>query len=168
MSTKPSAGRFRQKYELIKAHRSEYSVQMMCRVLGVAPSGNWEWLQQPVLAAPQRQDHALATAKEGRVVSGVVGEDPIVSCQHALGVPRPQRVKALERTALLREQALRPAHGLVEAPLRRVSEPEIAVKLGKRGLWPSTVCSRTPAGSSPNAATAECPGAASVDRSCAR
>ena len=39
MSTKPSAGRVRATYEFIQAHRDKYSVQMMCRVLGVAPSG---------------------------------------------------------------------------------------------------------------------------------
>ena len=39
MSTKPSAGRVRTTYKFIKAHREEYSVQVMCRVLGVAASG---------------------------------------------------------------------------------------------------------------------------------
>lgn len=32
-------GRVRAAYEFIKAHRKQYSVQMMCRVLEVAPSG---------------------------------------------------------------------------------------------------------------------------------
>jgi len=44
MSTKPSTGRVRPTYEFIKAHRERYSVQTMCRVLGVAPSGYYEWL----------------------------------------------------------------------------------------------------------------------------
>jgi putative transposase len=48
MSTKPSAGRVRATYEFIKAHGKEFSVQAMCRVLGVAPSGYYEWLHQPV------------------------------------------------------------------------------------------------------------------------
>ena len=42
MSTQPGAGRVRSAYEFIKAHRSRYSVQKMCRVLGVAPSGYQE------------------------------------------------------------------------------------------------------------------------------
>jgi putative transposase len=42
------AGRVRVTYEFIKAHREKYSVQMMCRVLEVAPSGYYEWLQQPI------------------------------------------------------------------------------------------------------------------------
>ena len=49
MSTKLSAGRVRSTYEFIKAHRDQYSVQAMCRVLGVAPSGYYEWLKQPDL-----------------------------------------------------------------------------------------------------------------------
>ena len=49
MSTKPSVGRVRATYEFIKANRSEHSVQMMCRVLGVAPSGYYDWLHQPDL-----------------------------------------------------------------------------------------------------------------------
>ena len=44
MSTKLSAGRVRSTYEFIKANRDNYSVRAMCRVLGVAPSGYYEWL----------------------------------------------------------------------------------------------------------------------------
>ena len=39
MSTRLSAGRVRATYEFIKAHRHEYGVHTMCRVLEVAPSG---------------------------------------------------------------------------------------------------------------------------------
>jgi hypothetical protein len=48
MSTKLSASRVRTTYAFIKANRKQFSSQMMCRVLGVAPSGYYEWLQQPV------------------------------------------------------------------------------------------------------------------------
>ena len=48
MSTKLSAGRVRSTYEFIKANRDEYSVQVMCRVLGVAPSGYYKWLLHPI------------------------------------------------------------------------------------------------------------------------
>ena len=41
-------GRVRSAYEFIKANRDRYSVQAMCRVLEVAPSGYYDWLQQPV------------------------------------------------------------------------------------------------------------------------
>lgn len=48
MSTKPISGRVRKSYEFIKAHRGDCSVQMMCRLLEVAPSGFYAWLKQPV------------------------------------------------------------------------------------------------------------------------
>src|SRR4051794_29461374 len=48
MSTKLSAGRVRSTYEFIKANRDTYSVQAMCRILGVAPSGYYEWLAHPI------------------------------------------------------------------------------------------------------------------------
>lgn len=48
MSTKLSAGRVRSTYEFIKANRDTFSVQAMCRVLGVAPSGYYEWFTQPM------------------------------------------------------------------------------------------------------------------------
>jgi hypothetical protein len=40
MSTKRSAGRVRSTYEFIKANRDTFSVQAMCRVLGVAAEGH--------------------------------------------------------------------------------------------------------------------------------
>jgi len=48
MSTKPSDRRVRSAYEFIKAHRDRYCARTMCRVLGVAPSGYYAWLHQPV------------------------------------------------------------------------------------------------------------------------
>lgn len=48
MSTKPSAGRVRATYAFIKAHKREFSVEAMCRVLEVAPSGYYEWLKRPL------------------------------------------------------------------------------------------------------------------------
>src|SRR5258708_15933165 len=46
--TQLSAGRVRSTYEFIKSNRDEYSVQALCRVLSVAPSGYYEWLTHPV------------------------------------------------------------------------------------------------------------------------
>ena len=41
-------GRVRATYEFIQANRDRHSVQMMCRVLEVAPSGYYDWVLQPV------------------------------------------------------------------------------------------------------------------------
>ena len=48
MSTMSSTRRVRSTCEFIKAHRDRYSVQAMWRVLGIAPAGYYDWLQQPI------------------------------------------------------------------------------------------------------------------------
>ena len=48
MSTKPTARRVRATYDFIKTHRDRYDVRKMCRVLVVAPSGYYKWLQHPI------------------------------------------------------------------------------------------------------------------------
>jgi putative transposase len=74
MSTKPSAGRVRATYQFIKAHRDEHSVQMMCRVLGVAPSGYYDWLQQPISNRAQEDARLLRLIRASFVASqGVYG-----------------------------------------------------------------------------------------------
>ena len=60
MSTKPSTGRVRSTYEFIITHRDQYSVQTMCRILGVAQSGYYEWLQQPIRTEPKRTPGSFA------------------------------------------------------------------------------------------------------------
>jgi hypothetical protein len=39
-------GRVRSTYAFIKAHRDRHSVEMMCRVLEVAPSGYYVWVSK--------------------------------------------------------------------------------------------------------------------------
>lgn len=74
MSTKPSAGRVRHTHEFIKAHRTEYSVQMMCRMLGVAPSGYYEWVQRPISNRAQEDARLLRLIRALFVASqGVYG-----------------------------------------------------------------------------------------------
>jgi len=62
MSTKPSVNRVRATYAFIKAHREEFSTDAMCRVLGVAPSGYYEWLKRPL------SDRAIEDARLLRLI----------------------------------------------------------------------------------------------------
>ena len=62
MSTKASVGRVRQIYRFIELHRHEYSVQAMCAVLDVAPSGYYAWLKQPI------SDRAMEDARLLRLI----------------------------------------------------------------------------------------------------
>ena len=74
MSTKLSAGRVRSTYEFIKANRAKYSVQRMCRVLGVAPSGHYEWLTHPTSNRAQEDARLLRLIRASFTASqGIYG-----------------------------------------------------------------------------------------------
>lgn len=44
MSSKKAPSRTRRAYQFIESHRNEFSIQMMCRLLGVARAGYYAWL----------------------------------------------------------------------------------------------------------------------------
>lgn len=77
MSTRFSAGRVRATYRFIKAHQGQYPVQLLCRVLEVAPSGYYEWLQQPL------SDRACEDARLLRLIRA-----SFVASHGIYGVPR--------------------------------------------------------------------------------
>jgi putative transposase len=62
MSTPSSAGRARSVYQFVKVRQDRYRVRTMCRVLGVAPSGSYKWLLQPV------SNHAQEDARLLRLI----------------------------------------------------------------------------------------------------
>jgi len=64
MSKRMSAGRVRRAYQFIEAHRHRYPVQVMCNVLEVAPSGYYEWLQNPISNRPRKM-FLLEAGEEG-------------------------------------------------------------------------------------------------------
>ena len=69
MSTKPRTGRVRETYEFIKAHREQYSVDAMCRILGVAPSGYYEWLTCPISKRGQEDARLLRLIRASDIVT---------------------------------------------------------------------------------------------------
>src|SRR5215208_1060004 len=74
MSTKPSTGRVRATYDFIKSHGKQFSVQAMCRVLSVAPSGYYQWLQQPISNRGQEDARLLRLIRASFTASqGIYG-----------------------------------------------------------------------------------------------
>ena len=73
MSTRSSAGHVRAAHEFIRVRRRECSVEAMCRVLEVAPSGYYDWLKQPVSKRAQ-EDARLRLIRASFIASqGVYG-----------------------------------------------------------------------------------------------
>jgi putative transposase len=59
MSTKRSASRVRETYKFIEVNQKQHRVEVMCRVLGVARSGYYAWLQEPVSKRGQEDARLL-------------------------------------------------------------------------------------------------------------
>src|SRR5215213_8712639 len=108
MSTKPSTGRVRATYDFIKSHGKQFSVQAMCRVLGVAPSGYYEWRLQPVSNRAQEDARLLRLIRASFVAShGIYG-----SVRVFLDLREAGETCSRHRVArLMRENNLRALHG---------------------------------------------------------
>ena len=78
MSTRPSVDQVRTRYAFIKAHRKRYSVQSMCRELGVAQSGYYAWLKQPISNHDQEDARLLPLIRASFVAShGIYGSQRV-------------------------------------------------------------------------------------------
>jgi putative transposase len=108
MSTKPSTGRVRASYEFIKANRGEYGVEPMCRVLGVAPSGYYAWLANPVSKRAQEDARLLRLIRASFTASqGIYGAPRVF-----LDLREAGETCSKHRVArLMRENGLRALHG---------------------------------------------------------
>jgi len=66
MSTDKITSRSRRAYKFIDAHRDEFSIQMMCGLLGVARAGYHAWREHPA------SDRAQEDAKQRIATPGQV------------------------------------------------------------------------------------------------
>lgn len=74
MSKRTQTGKIRSAYEFIKAHSREYDVRTMCRVLTLAPSGYYAWLQEPVSNRAQEDVRLLRLIRASFTAShGIYG-----------------------------------------------------------------------------------------------
>ena len=64
----------RRAYRFIEAHRNEFSIQAMCRVLGVARAGYYSWLDHPVSDRAHEDARLLRLIRASFVAShGIYG-----------------------------------------------------------------------------------------------
>jgi putative transposase len=108
MSTTLSAGRVRSTYEFIKAQKGHYNVQALCRVLEVAPSGYYAWVQQPLSNRAQEDARLPRLIRAAFVAShGIYGAPRVfLDLREAGETCSKHRV-----TRLMRENKLRAFHG---------------------------------------------------------
>lgn len=108
MSTPTSTGRVRTTYAFIKAHGRQFSVQALCRVLNVAPSGYYAWLKQPLSRRAQEDARLLRLIRASFVASqGIYGAPRVFLDRREAG-----ETCSKHRVArLMRENRLRALHG---------------------------------------------------------
>jgi len=108
MSAKRSASRVRQTYKFIEAHQKQHKVGMMCRVLGVARSGYYEWLREPVSKRGQEDVRLLRLIRASFNAShGIYGAPRVF-----LDLREAGETCSKHRVArLMRENGLRALHG---------------------------------------------------------
>ena len=71
MSKPTPASRVRATYELIKAQSATFPVQVLCRVLEIAPSGYSNGRSLPVRASSERQVCSSICARPARRVASI-------------------------------------------------------------------------------------------------
>ena len=108
MSAKLSAGRVRQAYTFIETHRKQFSIQQMCRVLEVAPSGYYAWLKEPLSNRAQEDARLLRLIRASFTAShGIYGAPRVF-----LDLREAGETCSKHRVArLMRENGLKALHG---------------------------------------------------------
>lgn len=108
MSNRSSVGKVRRTYQFIEDHKRQYSVQAMCRVLEVAPSGYYERLQQPVSNRAKENARLLRLIRASFVAShGIYGSPRVFLDLREAG----ESCSKHRVARLMRENNLRALHG---------------------------------------------------------
>jgi putative transposase len=107
-STRRVASRVRQVYRFIEDHKRQYTVQAICRVLEVAPSGYYEWLQCPISNRSREDARLLRLIRASFKAShGIYGAPRVL-----LDLREAGETCSKHRVArLMRENNLRAVHG---------------------------------------------------------
>ena len=118
MSTRLSTGVVRGLYEFVKAHQRQYSVHTMCRLLQLAPSGYYKWLQKPICDRKQEDARLLRLIRASFAAShGIYGSPRVF-----LDLREAGETCSKHRVArLMRINKIRPVRGY---RIRRYSQPK--------------------------------------------
>lgn len=123
ISKRMSAGRVRRAYEFIETHRHQYPVQVMCKVLEVAPSGYYEWLQNPISNRAKEDARLLRLIRRSFMAShGIYGAPRVF-----LDLREAGETCSRHRVArLMRQDGLRALHGYRTRRVS-VSKPSVLI-----------------------------------------
>ncbi len=108
MPTRKNAHRVRATYAFIRAHSTEFDVDVMCRVLDVARSGYYAWLNDPMSRRAQEDARLLRLVRASFTAShGIYGAPRVF-----LDLREAGETCSKHRVArLMREKGLRALHG---------------------------------------------------------
>jgi putative transposase len=108
MAKRIRGNRVRLAYKFIEAHRRQYPVETLCRVLEVAPSGYYDWLNHPISNRAQEDARLLRLIRASFVAShGIYGAPRVfLDLREAGETCSKHRVERL-----MRESGLRALHG---------------------------------------------------------
>ena len=123
MSTKSSAGRVPAIYAFIKSNKDEFGIRRMCRLLGVAPSGYYAWLLQPLSDRAQEGVRLLRLIRASYTASqGIYGAPRVF-----LDLREAGETCSTHRVArLMRQAKLRALHGYRTRPWS-VGKPSVLI-----------------------------------------
>lgn len=108
MFTGKATSKTKQAYKFIDAHRDEFSVQMMCRLLGVTRAGYYAWREHPVSDRAQEDARLLRLIRASFTASHDIYGAPRVF----LDLREHGETCSKHRVArLMRENGLRALHG---------------------------------------------------------
>ena len=108
MPAKPKGDRVRRKHEFIKAHRKQFPTEVMCRELGVAASGYYQWLKCPLSARAVEDARLMRLIQASfKASQGIYGAPRVF-----LDLREAGETCGKHRVArLMRENGLRALHG---------------------------------------------------------
>jgi len=97
MTKSTTTSRVRATYAFIKAQRTTYSLERLCHVLGVAPSGYYAWRKQP-LSNRAQEDARLLRLIRASFELIVAVKRPAHKTQVIVVLRKPERQRRSSRT----------------------------------------------------------------------